>query len=355
LATSGVDEHDYAAMARNRHREEGLNMDLTRPSALIPGRPAGYTILEVCIASGIMFALITSLLSAWSASADFTFMVNENLKRMEAMDRIRSLCVSDFNQSAQFVQYDSTVMVASVNVSTNESVTLYPAILQGGREIRFTRLRSTVTAMASPERESLHTENFLGSNAQTLSQYALAPVSPCFIINPNAGLPGYWNMAPVWESDLSGLTFAQNATPSNLRLYRYILVPYTTTAPATLADTVTYAASAYPSYPTAGPTLVRGMLLRQYRNANSTTWQTLGFPLSDSVVFDPTNDETSTTLPCFVFASAFDGVTRTGTEVVADNEVRLKMSLAMEVQKTGTPVLFDLRLSFPFRRVDYGE
>lgn len=330
-------------------------MDFHRPSRSVFTSLAGYTILEVSIASGIMFALITSLLSAWSATTDFTFMVNENLKRMEAVDRIRSTVASDFSQSAQFVQYDSTVMVASVNPTTNESITLYPSILQGGREVRFTRLRSTITAGTSPGTESIYQENLTGSNAQTLSQYALAPVSPCFIINPNAGLPGYWNLAPVWESDLSGLTFTQNATPTNLRLYRYILVPYSTAAPATLADTVSYAASAYPAYPSAGPTLVRGMLLRQYRNSGSTTWQTLGFPLSDAVVFDPTNDETSTTLPCFVFASAFDGVTRTGTEVIADNEVRLKLSLAMEVQKSGTPVLFDLRLSLPFRRVDYGE
>lgn len=324
------------------------------PRATVTNRD-GYTILEVSVASGIMFALITSLLSAWAASTDFTFMVNESLKRMEAVDRIRSNLASDFNHSAQFVQYDSTVMVASVNPTTNESITLYPAILQGGREVRFTRLRSTITVGASPGNESIYQENLSGSNAQALSQYALAPVSPCFIINPNAGLPGYWNLAPVWESNLSGLTFAQNSTPTNLRIYRYILVPFASAVPATLADNVTYAGSAYPAYPTAGPTLVRGMLLRQFRNANTTVWQTLGIPLSDAVVFDPTNDETSTTLPCFVFSSAFDGVDRTGTEAVADNEVRLRLSLAMEVQKAGAPVMLDMRLSFPFRRIDYGE
>ena len=42
----------------------------------------GYTLLEVVIASGIMFALMASLLSAWAATIDFTYMVNENLRRM---------------------------------------------------------------------------------------------------------------------------------------------------------------------------------------------------------------------------------------------------------------------------------
>jgi hypothetical protein len=47
-------------------------------------------------------------------------------------------------------------------------------------------------------------------------------------------------------------------------------------------------------------------------------------------------------------------VTRTGTEIVNDNEVRLKMSLAMEAQR-GPAIVLDSRLSFPFCRVDFGE
>lgn len=332
-------------------------MDRPGNHASISAERNGYTILEVLIAAAIMFTLVTSLLSAWAASTDFAFMVNENLKRMEAVDRIRSTISADFNQSAQLVQYDSTVMVATVNPTTNEPVTLYPAILQGGREVRFVRLRTTINAATTPTNESTYQENFSAANTQPLSQYALAPVSPFFIINPAAGLPGYWNLCPVWESDRSGLTFAQNADPANLRLYRYILVPYATTVPTSLADSVTYSTSSYPAYPEAGPTLRRGMLLRQYRNANTTTWQTLGLPLSDAVTFDINNNEsTSATLPCFIFASAYDGVTRTGTENVNDNEVRLKLSLGMQVQKlTGTVVMLDLSLSFPFRRVDFGE
>lgn len=319
-------------------------------------RNYGYTILEVSIASAIMFTLVTALLSAWSSSTDFAFMVNENLRRMEEVERIRSVITSDFNQSAQFVQYDTSVMVASVNTTTNENMTLYPSILQGGREVRFTRLRSTITATTNPTSENNYQENFIGVNGQALSQYALAPVSPCFIINSSAGLPGLWNLSPVWESNLAGLTFNQNADPANLRIYRYILVPYTGTAPSTLMDSVTYAISAFPSYPEAGPTSRRGMLLRQYRNANSTTWTTLGNALSDAVVFDVNNSETDASKPCFVFASAYDGVTRTNTEIVNDNEVRLKISIGMQIQKLNAAVVtLDLRFSFPFRRIDYGE
>jgi hypothetical protein len=73
-------------------------------------------------------------------------------------------------------------------------------------------------------------------------------------------------------------------------------------------------------------------------------------------VFDITNSETNTTLPCFVFASDYDGVTRTDTDIVSDNEVRLKISIGMQIQKlSAAVVMLDLRLSFPFRRVDYGE
>lgn len=314
---------------------------------------SAFTLLEVMIAAAIMVTLVTSLLGAWSASMDFTYMVNQSLKRMESLETVRSSIARDFEQSAQFIEYDSAVMLAKVDAA-NENITLYPAILQGGREIRFVRFRTTSTAATTPMGEATYHENLLGANAQRLSQFATAPVSPYFIINPLAGMPGYWNLAPVWESDRTGLTFNQNADPQYLRLYRYVLVPWANTAPATLADATVWAASAYPAYPTVGPTIRRGMLLRQYRNAQSTTWTTLGMPLSDAVVFDVTNDENNAALPCFIFASAFDGVVRTGGESIPDHEVRLKMTFAQEA-KNAAPVSYDVRLAFPFRRVDYGE
>lgn len=318
-------------------------------------RCSGYTLLEVIIASALMFSLVASLLSAWAATMDFSFMVNENLKRMEAVDNVRMNIQADFDQSAQFVQYDSTVMVAAINATTNENVTLYPSILQSGREVQFVRFRTSLTAATNPFNQSQNMENLIGTNGQALSQYALAPVSPYFIINPNGGLPGYWNLSPVWDSDRTQLTFNENADPVNLRIYRYILIPYSNVVPATIAVGLTYSISDYPSYPEAGPTLFRGMLIRQYRNAAATTWQTIGIPLSDAVVFDTINDENSTTLPCFIFASAFDGIARTGTESIGDNEVRMKLSLAMQTQKITAPVLIDFRFSFPFRRIDFGE
>lgn len=315
----------------------------------------GYTVLEVLVAAGIMFALVGSLLSAWSATTDFSYMVNENLKRMETIDRLRATMGMDMNQSAQFVRYDPSVMVASVDATTNEPVTLYPAISQGGRELRFVRFRTSISAAATPGGERPYRGNLAGTNAQPLSQYALAPTTPSFVVNPAAGLPGYWNIAPVWESNRTGLTFDQNADPANLRLWRYILVPYTATTPRTIADGVTYAASSYPTYVAEGRTLCRGSLLRQYRNSGSSTWQTDGEPLSEAVVFDSANNENNTTLPCFVFATAYDGVTRTGVEQVNDNEIRLKLTVAMEPQQRGPAVLLDLRFAFPFRRIDFGE
>jgi hypothetical protein len=315
----------------------------------------GYTLLEVMIASAITFGLVAALMSSWAASNNFSYLVNAQLKRSQNIDAIRSTLKADFLQTAQFVQYDTTLMIASIDTTTNENITLYPSVLQGGRELRFVRLRTDLTATSSPTSASRNWENFIGTNTQPLSQFALAPVSPAFVINPDAGLPSYWNISPVWDSDRAGLTFAQNATPTNLRIYRYVLIPYANSAPATLADSTTWATTAYPAYPQAGPTLRRGMLIRQYRNSGSTTWNTLGLPLSDAVVFDVNNSETNATLPSFIFATAYDGVTRTGDELVRDNEIRLRLTLAMDVSQNGTPTQLDLRYSFPFQRVDFGD
>ncbi len=315
-------------------------------------RCAAHTLLEIIFASAITFTLIVSLLSAWTTSTSFAYMVNANLKRMEAIDAIRGSLRNDLNQSAQFVQYNSTLFLASINTTTNENITLYPNIRQNGRELRFVRFRNSLTSNASPRSEVDYFERLASTNSQAMSQFALAPASPCFVINPNVGLPGYWNVAPVWESNLSGLTFAENADPANLRIYRYVLAPYGN-IPATLDDSVVWATTAYPVYSQAGIPLRRGMLLRQYRNARSTTWTTIDV-LSESVVFDQANSETGA-LPCFVFASAFDDVVRTGVHTVQDIEVRLKASLAMELIKDVAPTVLDLQFTFAMRRIDYGE
>jgi type II secretory pathway pseudopilin PulG len=324
------------------------------PKRSLPVR-AGFTLLEVIIAGAIMVTLVASLLEAWSSSMNYSFMVNENLRRMEALNTVQTTLAQDFSQSAQFIKskdLGSGLIVAD----DSEPTPLYPKIFQEGREIRFVRFRTTVSASASPSNEASYIEDLLRSDAHALSAFASAPVSPYFIINAESGIPGYWNISPVWESDLSGLTFAQNADPVNLRIYRYVLAPYASIAPSTLPDSTTWATTDYPAYAEVGPTIRRGMLLRQYRNANSTTWNTLGLPLSDSIVFDVTNAEyPATALPCFRFTSSFDGVTRTGSEDIPDNEVRLKLTFVQETAQHGPPVQYDLRLSFPFRRIDFGE
>jgi hypothetical protein len=274
---------------------------------------------------------------------------------METLDRIRSTMSADMNQSALMVKYDTTNKIAAIDASTGKNITLFPSIAQDGRELRFVRLRNSINAAASPLMESAYGSNIATSDAEILSNYALATTSPFFVVNDDAGLPGFWNVAPVWESNETGLTFAENANPEKLRIWRYILVPHTSNIPASIADGEVYATSSYPTYVINGQTLRRGMLLRQFRNAGSSLWQTVGLPLSDSVVFDEANDENKANLPCFIFATAYDGVVRADTEVVADHEIRLKVSLAMEPQQSGPPVLLDLRFAFPFRRIDFGE
>jgi type II secretory pathway pseudopilin PulG len=319
----------------------------------------GYTILELLIASGIMFVLVTSLLSAWVASTDFSFMVNENLRRMEALDRIRSTLRDDFEQSAVLEQYDSDTKTAATRSLAlgGATITLYPQILQLGREIRFVRLRSTITSAVDPSREEPYRENFSRTNAQGLSQFNNAPVSPYFIISPHAETPGIWALSPVWESNLSGLSFTQNANPDFLRLYRILLVPYSSVVPETMAFNAVSGNSEFPLYPEAGLNLRRGMLLRQFSNSTAMStpptervWKTVGLPLSDAVVFNADDTEP-------VFASNYDDVAgRLFTEVVRDNEIRMKLSLGMQIQKlNATVVILDLRLSFPFRRISHGQ
>jgi hypothetical protein len=103
------------------------------------------------------------------------------------------------------------------------------------------------------------------------------------------------------------------------------------------------------------------MLLRQYSNSTLTNntatttsdagrvWKTLGLPLSDAIVFN----ESDTAM----FTSYYDGDTsRLSTEAVRDNEIRMKVSLGMQMQKlNATVVTLDLRLSLPFRRVTHAQ
>jgi type II secretory pathway pseudopilin PulG len=325
-------------------------------------RHNGYTILEMLIASGIMFVLAALLLSAWASSTDFAFMVNENLRRMEAVDRISSTLRDDFENSAALDQYNETNKVAQID-SLGKTITLYPQILQTGREIRFVRLRSTITAASDPSAEEPYRENFAQTNVQTLSQFNNAPVTPFFIISPDAETPGGWALSPVWESNLSGLSFNQNANPQFLRLYRLVLVPYSSVVPVTMdfyATPTPTPPSDFPFYPEAGPGLRRGMLLRQYSNttlantapsstvASGRVWNTLGLPLSDAVVFNESAPD--------MFTSYYDGTSSSSADAVRDNEIRMKLSLGMQVQNlNATVVTLDLRLSLPFRRVTHGQ
>jgi type II secretory pathway pseudopilin PulG len=324
-------------------------------------RHKGYTILELLIASGIMFVLVTLLLSAWAASTDFAFMVNENLRRMEAIDRIRSTLRDDFEQSAALDQYDEAHNIAQTDLN-RKTITLYPEILQSGREIRFVRMRSSITAATDPSAEEPYREDFARTNAQTLSQFNNAPVTPFFIISPDAETPGGWGLSPVWESNLSGLSFNQNANPKFLRIYRIVLIPYSNVVPETMAFDALFPSTDFPLYPEAGPDLRRGMLLRQYSNSTLTNnsgtsaedsgrvWMTLGLPLSDAIVLNE-RDKAN------MFTSYYDGNTnRLSTEAVRDNEIRMKLTLAMQMQKlNATVVTLDLRLSLPFRRVTHGQ
>ena len=323
----------------------------------------GYTILELLIASGIMFVLVTLLLSAWSSSTDFAFMVNENLRRMEAVDRIRATLHDDFNNSAALDQYSPTAKVAVTRPGSQGggTVTLFPQILQDGREIRYVRIRSSITATNDPSTEERYRESFSRTNAQALSQFNDAPVSPHFIISPDAETPGVWAVSPVWESNLSGLSFDQNASPEFLRIYRIVLVPYSNVVPDTMKDGSEFSLADFPLYPEAGPGIQRGMLLRQFSNTTLTkdsnasevaegrVWQTMGIPLSDAVILGSSDAH-------HMFTSNFDGVSRVYTEVIRDNEIRMKLSLGMQMQRlNATVVTQDLRLSFPFRRISHGQ
>jgi type II secretory pathway pseudopilin PulG len=326
----------------------------------------GYTILELLIASGIMFVLVTLLLSAWSSSTDFAFMVNENLRRMEAVDRIRATLHDDFNNSAALDQYSPTAKVAVTKPESDGggTVTLFPQILQEGREIRYVRMRSSITATNDPSTEERYRESFSRTNVQALSQFNDAPVSPHFIISPDAETPGAWAVSPVWESNLSGLSFDQNANPEFLRIYRIVLIPYSNVVQGTMPFVSEFSLSNFPLYPEAGPGIRRGMLLRQFSNTNlvkvpnpndvvkARVWQTIGLPLSDAVILGNSDVDHAD----YMFTSNFDGVSRVYTEVIRDNEIRMKLSLGMQMQQlNATVVTQDLRLSFPFRRISHGQ
>jgi type II secretory pathway pseudopilin PulG len=306
-----------------------------------------FSLLEVIIASSILFALIAALLSAWSATIDFTYMENQNLKRMETVDRVQTTLYADFQKVANFETYDPTTKRTLVGGLR------FPAIGLGGRELRFIRLRDSTSPMSNPESESNFTTRFTTTDGTRLSQFASSNVSPYFILNPD-GIAEFskWNMSPVWETNLrpasGGLTFAQNSDSDNLRIYRYILVPYSNIVPMTISDdSVGYITADYPPYDvTVDFLLRRGMLLRQYLNASDASdptpvWRTIGIPLSDSVVFHGDNLDPNL---CFVFSSP------------SDREVQLKLTLGFNADKNASHMVqIDLRLSLPFRSAYYGQ
>jgi prepilin-type N-terminal cleavage/methylation domain-containing protein len=335
---------------------------------------SAFTLLEMMVATAIFAALLTALLSSWAAGTNFSFMVNQSLVRMETINSVRKNIQDDFAQSSWFYQFDANTNLP-VPDAKGADIVLFPtsdSATWKGREIRFTRFRTALTIGSTPTLTT-YTENLIGTDAVTLSYFDRCPPSPFFILNVGKvategafGQPGVWNISPVWESSLTGLSFAENADKDHIRLYRYVLVPYSATTPASLADTTTYATTAYPSYASTvrnGPytayenNLLRGMLLRQYRNPGSPTWVTIGQALSDQIVFYGMNDETDTATdhPCFVFSTFRDTwITRSGNNLPGAFEIRLRMSMAAPVSANGPPNVVDLRLSCPLKFVDYG-
>lgn len=89
----------------------------------------------------------------------------------------------------------------------------------------FIKIKSSSTVSANPSMQRVDQINFKAQSSVSLDQFAAAPPALNLVFNSIPGAVFQPLVSPVWESNLNGLTWAQNAQPENLRIYRYYVVP----------------------------------------------------------------------------------------------------------------------------------
>lgn len=299
-----------------------------------------YTLLELIIASAITVTLVASVLTAWTSTTKFSYMIDHDVDVAESISLIQNTLKQDCTNSALFETFDSVL-------NNGTRIYPYPIVTNSSRTLEFIRLRSKLNADIANEYGTF--ENLPATNAVPLSAVSTCAISPFTILNPaqSAGQSGLWNISPVWESERSGLTFIENADPANLRHYRYILYPYKTSAPGYDDVAVTF-----PAYSPSLPTLLRGTLVRQYRNSTDTIWTTIFPVLSDSIVF---GTMTPTGTITFAFETSNDPTNiNRGNDMIQRDGIRLIMTIAQQISLNDPPKLINLRIFYPLSATNHG-
>lgn len=271
----------------------------------------GMSLLEIVFAVAILFSVMAAALSFSTMALAEAKVATQDVNALEQIDRLRSTLGSDMLVSGILPAYDA------VSYKTKDvSVVPYPPYpdipatsFPVGSEFRFVRMRTSLEVTADPKTEGTAYSTMARSTAVHLDQLSRCQASPFFILNPEGGGSGAWYLAPTWESNRAGLTFAENCgtdaatNASNpgryLRIYRYVLVPDKSAIPATISDSVTYTASQYPDISRGKATVPigLGMLLRQYHNPGDTVWKTTGLPLATGIRYDTIRFSTRRTEP----------------------------------------------------------
>lgn len=333
----------------------------------------GHTLLEIIIAMTITVVLTGSIIGAWISYAQFQFGVDKNLETLRSLTAVRTTLSDEFRKTSNFSPFDvddignikDSKNYAKMHIIEDKTTTpsnlvdvpviQYPEVASDGREIQYVRLRTTLIPLPKATDQRLYFTNLGKTNAIRLNDFGASRATTSIILNTAAGDPDLWNISPVWDSDLTNLNFVDNSNPKKLRIYRYVLLPYSSTVPSTTGQLPAATKNNYPAYSASNPTLLRGMLVCQYANASSATFTTIGPPLCDTIIFNDGN--TINSAHNFKFSTADHNSIISNAESIfpENNEIRLSLSIAQETSRNGPLIIRDIRLSFYMRRAEYGQ
>lgn len=225
-----------------------------------PRLPAGLSLVEMLIAMAIFAAFLVAVIQSMIGLRGLTGFAQRHDDLERESRRIVQLLTDDLTNSAWF-------HVPDINTATGAMtmVPVYPRVTKTtdplasfGDTLEFVKLRTERSVAATPA--ALRTEHVHFADPLlkpvAMEEYWHGPAVRSLVLNEDygkalntgdAGYP-YRNVfvSAVWESNLTHLTFLQNADETKLRRYRYLVVPDATSG--------------------------SGRLVRQFKNADETEW-----------------------------------------------------------------------------------
>jgi hypothetical protein len=181
-------------------------------------RRAGFTLLELSIATCVFVVLLAGLLQVAISLREFV----------------------DYDSVAHDLDLEGKRLLKEISNDLSNSarmyvggLTKYPVLYKtpvdaktNWDELEFVRLRTERTISAIPRQRSFATVNFGDDNPPIpFSRYVEAKPVNSLVLDPDATLGAELDQIAdvAWETDKSGLNFEANANPENVRVFRYEL------------------------------------------------------------------------------------------------------------------------------------